>query len=79
MALAPMAAMTLDLTSDEARLLVEHLQIYLRHVDAELARTERYQLQHALARQERVLETIFQRLSDAVQAEAVLDSAPAGS
>lgn len=67
--------MTLDLTPDEARLLVEHFKIYLRHVDAELARTDRYQLQHALAREERVLESIFQRLSDAVTANA----APAGA
>jgi hypothetical protein len=58
--------MTLDLTMDEARLLVTHLQRYLRHLDGELARTDRYELQHTLAREERILESIFQRLSDAV-------------
>jgi hypothetical protein len=63
-----MERMTMDLTRDEARLLAEHLKIYLKHLDAELARTERYQLQHALAREARVLESIFQRLDDAVAA-----------
>ncbi|HWO10037.1 MAG TPA: hypothetical protein VNN80_11175 [Polyangiaceae bacterium] len=60
--------MTFDLTPDEAQLLVEHLKIYLRHLDTELSRTDRYQLQHALAREERTLESVWQRLSEAVAA-----------
>lgn len=58
--------MTIELTPDEARLLVDHLRIYLEHLDKEVAHTDRYQLQHALARDERALTSIFARLKDAV-------------
>ena len=68
--------MTLDLTPDEARLLVDHLRIYLRRLDTELARTDRYQLQHALAREERMLESVWQRLSQAVAATPAPSEAP---
>lgn len=58
--------MTFDLTPAEARLLVEHLRIYLERLDTELARADRYQLQHALAREGRMLESVCDRLSEAV-------------
>jgi hypothetical protein len=58
--------MTIELTPDEARLLVDHLKIYLDHLDKEVAHTDRYELQHALARDERGLTSIFARLNAAV-------------
>lgn len=62
--------MTFELSPDEARLLLEHMKIYLRHVDTELSRTDRYQLQHALAREERTLESIVERLSQVLAGAA---------
>lgn len=58
--------MMLDLSMDEGRLLATHLQRYLKHVDAELVRTDKYELQHALAREERTLEGILDRLRESL-------------
>ena len=56
----------LELSSDEARLLVEHLSQHLRHLDAELVRTDKHELQHALAREIETLQVVLTRLSTTV-------------
>ena len=58
-------AVSPELSSDEARLLLEHLAAHLKHLDAELVRTDQHDLQHALAAEVRSLQAIEERLSHA--------------
>ncbi len=55
----------LQLTRDEAALLVKHLSRLLQDLDAELVRTDKYELQHALAREIATLQTVADRLDAA--------------
>ena len=54
---------TLELTESETRLLATHLERHLEHLDAELVRTDKHELQHALAREIEVLRSIVGRLA----------------
>jgi hypothetical protein len=60
--------MTLDLTTDEARLLAVHLERHVRHLDTELVRTDKHELQHEIAQEQRALEAILARLQAATEA-----------
>jgi hypothetical protein len=53
----------LQLSGDEARLLLSHLSQHLHHLDAELVRTDKHDLQHALAREIEALQEVVERLS----------------
>jgi len=53
---------TLDLSSDEQRLLSTHLARHIEYLDAELVRTDQHTLQHALAREIDQLRAIARRL-----------------
>ena len=54
--------LTFDLSPEEQQLLATHLARYIGHLDAELVRTEKHDLQHALAREIEQLRTILRRL-----------------
>lgn len=51
-----------ELSPEEQRLLTTHLGRYLVHLDAELVRTDKYDLAHALAREIEQLRAIERRL-----------------
>lgn len=53
---------TLKLTAEELPLLVSHLRRHLREVGQELVRTDNPTLQHAIARELKVLEGVMARL-----------------
>ena len=53
---------TIDLSPEERQLLLSHLDRHITHLDAELVRTEKHDLAHALAREIEVLRSIAQRL-----------------
>ena len=53
---------TIDLSSEEQTLLAVHLDRHLHHLDAELVRTEKHDLAHALAREIEQLRAIVRRL-----------------
>jgi len=53
---------TLDLSPQEIQLLATHLVRYVDHLDAELVRTDKHELQHALAREIEALRSIARRL-----------------
>ena len=55
----------LQLTHEEAGLLAKHLGRYLVHLDAELVRTDKHELQQSLAREIESLQTIADRLDAA--------------
>lgn len=55
-------AILLELTNEEARLLSSHLSNHLHGLDAELVRTDKYQLQHELADEIRRLQHVALRL-----------------
>jgi hypothetical protein len=50
------------LTAEELRLLVTHLDRHIAHLDAELVRTEKRQLQHELAGEIDQLRAIARKL-----------------
>jgi hypothetical protein len=52
----------IELTSEEAQLLKTHLSRYLEHLDKELVRTDKHELQHKLASEVRALQRISDRL-----------------
>ncbi len=52
----------LELSRDEVELLTAHLHRHLDQVDKELIRTEKHQLQHAIALESRALEAVLTRL-----------------
>lgn len=56
---------TLDLSPQEIQLLATHLVRYVDHLDAELVRTDKHELQHALAREIEALRSIARRLESA--------------
>ena len=56
---------TLDLSPQEIQLLATHLVRHVAHLDAELVRTDKPDLQHALAREIEVLRSIARRLESA--------------
>ncbi len=51
-----------ELTSEESQLLRRHLDRYLQHLDQELVRTDKYELQHKLAAEIASLRQIAARL-----------------
>ncbi len=53
---------TIDLSPEEQTLLAVHLDRHLHHLDAELVRTEKHDLAHALAREIEQLRAIVRRL-----------------
>ena len=53
---------TIDLSSDERQLLLSHLRRHIAYLDADLVRTEKHDLAHALAREIEQLGGIVQRL-----------------
>jgi len=53
---------TIDLSSEERQLLLSHLHRHIAHLDAELVRTEKHDLAHALAREIEQLRAIARRL-----------------
>jgi hypothetical protein len=53
---------TIDLSPEEQTLLAVHLDRHLHHLDAELVRTEKHDLAHALAREIDQLRAIVRRL-----------------
>lgn len=55
-------AYQLELSLQEARLLALHLGRHLKHLDAELVRTDKHDLQHSLAREIETLQTVEDRL-----------------
>ena len=57
----------LDLSPQEIQLLTKHLVRYVEHLDAELVRTDKHELQHALAREIETLRSIAQRLGSAAE------------
>ena len=52
----------LSLSQDEVELLAAHLGRHLDQVDKELIRTEKHQLQHAIALESKALEAVLLRL-----------------
>jgi hypothetical protein len=54
--------MKLELSGEELTVLVAHLKRHLDQVDKELVRTDNPRLQHAIAREVRVLEGVVARL-----------------
>ena len=66
----------LQLTDDEARLLASHLSWHLRQLDAELIRTDKHELQHALAVETEEIRHLVDRLRVAVPEPTTV---PAGS
>lgn len=55
-------AIHLELTDAEARLLIMHLVRYLEHLDQELVRTDKHDLQHRLALEIEELQGVASRL-----------------
>jgi len=55
-------AFQLELSVDEARLLAAHLGQHIKRLDAELVRTDKHDLQHALAREIEALQGVEDRL-----------------
>ena len=53
---------TIELSSEEQYLLRSHLDRHIAHLDAELVRTEKHDLAHALAREIDQLRAIASRL-----------------
>ncbi len=53
----------LQLSDEEARLLAAHLSWHLRQLDAELVRTDRRELQHALAAEAEKIRGLANRIS----------------
>ncbi len=53
---------SLELSPEEARLLLEHLANHMKHLDAELVRTDKRELQHAIAQEETALQGVIDRL-----------------
>lgn len=53
---------TLELSDSETQLLATHLARYVEHLDAELVRTDKHDLQHALAREIDGLRALLRRL-----------------
>ena len=59
--------MKLDLSPIEAEFLAAQLRRHVEILESELARTEKHQLQHALARDVDALRAILNRLTQASQ------------
>lgn len=55
-------AVQVELSSDELTLLEIHLRRHLDQVDRELVRTDNPTLQHAIAKEQRILEGVMRRL-----------------
>lgn len=53
---------TLELSDSETQLLATHLARHVEHLDAELVRTDKHDLQHALAREVDELRALLRRL-----------------
>jgi hypothetical protein len=53
---------SLELSREEAQLLLDHLASHLKHMDAELVRTDKRELQHAIAVEEKALQGVVDRL-----------------
>ncbi|MBK9000569.1 MAG: hypothetical protein IPM35_33020 [Myxococcales bacterium] len=62
-------ALQLNLSPQEARLLVLHLDRHLHRLDADLVRTDKHELQHALAQEIAALQGIEERLRSISPAE----------
>ena len=64
-------AIQLELSPNEARLLALHLEQHLQRLDADLVRTDKFDLQHSLAREIAELRDVADRLREvAVRAPA---------
>jgi hypothetical protein len=61
--------MHLTLTREEGRLLLRHLTQHLEHLDADLAHTDRRELQHALALELDQLRSLAARLRSTLEEE----------
>ena len=53
----------LELSDEELVMLEVHLRRHLDQVDKELVRTDNPTLQHAIAREQRILESVMKRLT----------------
>lgn len=60
--------MLLDLTAEEARLLLLHLERHIKHVDDELVHTDSRAMQRDLALDERRLVSILRKLENGIGA-----------
>lgn len=54
--------MNIDISPQEAQLLRTHLRHHLDHVEQELVRTDKAELQHSLARELENLRALLQRI-----------------
>jgi hypothetical protein len=61
--------MHLTFTRDEGRLLLRHLATHIEHLDAELVRTDKHELQHALALEIDQLRSLVARLAATLEQE----------
>jgi hypothetical protein len=61
--------MHLTLTHEEGRLLLRHLTRHLESLDAELVRTDKHELQHALALEIDRLRSLAARLAATLEQE----------
>jgi hypothetical protein len=71
--------MQLTLMPQEARLLERHLAERLRQLDVELARTDKHELQHELAREVDQLRALTDRLREISAEDARRPEARAGA
>lgn len=53
---------TVNFSAEELTLLVDHLRQHIAQVDRELVRTDNPMLQHAIAHEVQILESVVQRL-----------------
>ncbi|HZR80058.1 MAG TPA: hypothetical protein VFD92_03090 [Candidatus Binatia bacterium] len=56
-------SVTIELSRDDLQLLLRHVDRHLQHLDAELVRTDKHELQHDLALEVKRLQDIARRLS----------------
>ena len=56
---------TIELSREEQHLVVTHLERHIHHLDADLVRTEKHDLAHALAREIEQLRAIVHRIETA--------------
>jgi hypothetical protein len=70
---ATQKSMQLELTNDEASFLKSQLSRHLEHVEGELARTDKHELQHALAQDASALRAILDRVGRIAQSKPTPD------
>jgi len=59
-----MNTLAIEFSAEELMILTVHLRRHLVEVDRELVRTDKAELQHAIARDEQVLESVLKRLEE---------------